>query len=181
MIMTNDLSITKDVERVQNTFNKNVGMLNRQFHSVNLGIKLKLLKTICLPMYGLNLWSSRKKAKGALKQLGVSYHLGLKRISGYPKYFSNHFVCQQLNFLTFEHHLNIQCVKAYLRVIKSESLCMIGLNTYMSRFSSIKWNLDRIFSDLYSIGDVCNNDFDALISRAFYVQAREEASWFLGF
>ena len=26
-------------------------------------IKLKLLKTICLPMYGLNLWSSRKKRK----------------------------------------------------------------------------------------------------------------------
>ena len=56
-------------------------------------IKLKLLKTICLPMYGLNLWSTRKNAKGALKQLEVSYHLGLKRISGYPKYFSSHFVC----------------------------------------------------------------------------------------
>ena len=58
---------------------------------------------------------------------------------------------------------------------------MVALNTYMTRFSSIKWNIDRIFSDVYGIADVCNNDFVALISRAFYIRAREDASWFLGF
>ena len=55
VIMTSDLSTTKDVEQVQNTYYRSVGMLNTQFHSVKLGIKLKLLITICLPMYGLNL------------------------------------------------------------------------------------------------------------------------------
>ena len=181
MFTGSDLPITREVERVQHTLNKNLGVMIRQFHWVNLGINLKLLNTICLRMYALNLWSSRKKTKGALKQRGVAYHLGLKRFSGYPKYFSNHCVCQELNSRAFEHFLNIQCGKAYLRVTKSESLRMIGLNTYMTRSSSIKWNFDRIFSDVYGIGDVWKNDFDGLISRAFYIQAREEASWFLGF
>ena len=82
---------------------------------------------------------------------------------------------EELSFLTSEHYFNIQCVKAYLRVTKSESLCMIGLNTYMTRFSSIKWSLDRTLSDVYTVyvGDICNNDFDAPISKAFYIQACE--------
>ena len=54
VFMTSDLSITRNDEQVQNTFYNNVGMLNRQIHSVNLGIKLKLLNTICLPMFGRN-------------------------------------------------------------------------------------------------------------------------------
>ena len=57
---------------------------------------------------------------------------------------------------------------------------MIELCTYMTRFSSIKWNLDGIFPDVYSIGDIWNNDFVALISGAFHIQACGEASRFLG-
>ena len=63
VLITSDLSLTRDVERVQKTFYKNVCMLNRQLHSINLGIKLKLLNAIFLPMYGLNLWTSRKKCE----------------------------------------------------------------------------------------------------------------------
>ena len=180
VILSSDLCITGDVERVHASFNRNVGMLNRQFHSVDLDVKIKLFNTLCLPMYGLSLWSYRRKAKMCLKQLAVSYHLGLKRLLGYPKYFSNHFVCQELNVLTFEHFLNLQTVKAYFRLINSESYCMIGLRTYMAHFSSCKLELDKVFHDVYEVDDFHNNDYDALLSRAYYVQAREEASWFTG-
>ena len=50
----------------------------------------------------------------------------------------------------------------------------------MARFSSFKLELDKVFHDVYEVDDFHNNDYDALLSRAYYVQAREEASWFTG-
>ena len=49
----------------------------------------------------------------------------------------------------------------------------------MSHFSSYTLELDKVFHDVYEIDDVHNNDFDALLLRAYYVQAREEALWFI--
>ena len=178
-IFSSDLCITGDVERVHASLKRDLGLLNRQCHTVHLGVKIKQFNTFCLSMYGLSLWNYRRKAKMCLKQLAVSCQLDLKRLLGYPKYFSNHFFCQELIFSTFEHFLNLQTGKAYIRLNNSESNCMMGLGTYMAHFSSCKLEPHKVFDDIYEVDDVHINDYDALLSRAYSVQAREEASWFI--
>ena len=56
---------------------------------------------------------------------------------------------------------------------------MIGSRTYMAQVISYKLELEKVFHDLYEVNDVHNNDYNAMLSRAYYVQAREEASWFI--
>ena len=41
-------------------------------------------------------------------------------------------------------------------------------------------SLDNIFLEKYQIDNVLDNDIDAITSRIFYVQNREEATWNLG-
>ena len=54
---------------------------------------------------------------------------------------------------------------------------MICFRTYLSRFPSIKFELDKIFCDMYEID---GNDFIAVDSRLFYFKAHENSTWFLG-
>ena len=152
--MSSNVWIREYFERVKMEFNRNVGMLSRQFHSATLGIKLKLFNTLCVSMYGLNLWIKREKTKVSLKQLAVSYHLGLMKLSGYPKYLRNHYVCSQLKCLTLEHFLNLQALNFHLRMVNNERSCMTCFETFLTRFSSSKFKLDKVFRDMYQLGTI---------------------------
>ena len=170
-MMSSNVSIREDVERVQMKFNRYVGMLTRQFYTVNLGIKFKLFNVLRDPMYGLNLWINREKSKVSLKHLVVSYHLGLKKLSGYPKYYRNNYVCSQMKCLTLEHFLNLQALKFDLYMVNNDGSCMTCFKTFSTRFE-----LDKIFRDMYQIEDIYGINFDALVSRLFYVQAHGNSS-----
>ena len=80
------------------TFNRNVGMLTRQVHSVFMRIRIM--------------------------QLAVSYPIGLKNLPGSPKYYSQHYVCSPLKYLPFEHFLKFHALKIYLRLVNDEGSCM---------------------------------------------------------
>ena len=41
----------------------------------------------------------------------------------------------------------------------------------------LKCTIENTFSSLYDVCDAIDNDIDALRSRIFYVQNREECSW----
>lgn len=180
VMLSCDLRNSKDIKRAHSAFNRNLGVLLRQFHSVDFEIKLKLFDSFCKPLYGLDIWFDRKYVKTLLKQLGVSYHLGLKKLSGYPRYFSNHYVCEQLNCSTFEHFLNLRNLKAFRRLSEASSKCMVMFQTYLSKLSYCRFSIDELFRDCYQIDDIFNNDFDAIVSRIGYVQAHEHSSWFFG-
>ena len=57
---------------------------------------------------------------------------------------------------------------------------MTCFKTFLTRFSSSKFELDKIFRDMYQIDYIHGNDFDAVVSRLFYVQAHENSSWLPG-
>ena len=76
--------------------------------------------------------------------------------------------------------MNLQSLKFHLRIVNNEGSCMTCRKTFLARFSSSKFELNKTFRDLYQIDDLYGNDFDDLVSRLFYVQAHEGSSWFLG-
>ena len=70
--LTKDLAATEDVKKVPNALNRNAGMLMRKFQSVRRDIKKRLYESLFLPIYGMNLWLSMKKATGTLKQMATT-------------------------------------------------------------------------------------------------------------
>ena len=155
-------------------------MFIRKFHATELGVKLKLFNTMCMDMFGMCLWWKTTGCKGLLRQLAVSYHYALKKILGFPKRSSNHYTCYLLNYMTFEHLLNHRILKFYKWLEKCDSPCLMLNRYYILNNSSLKMSLDNIFLEKYQIDNVLDNDIDAITSRIFYVQNREEATWNLG-
>ena len=180
VILSDDCSISKDMTRANTVLNKSVGMMLRQFGTVDLKVKIKLFNSLCVPLYGSQLWYNRGRASNSYKSLAVSYHHALKRIIGYPKYYSNHLTCQYLGCLTFEHMLNFTVLKYYMSLCSSLSPCLVGLHSFIRKFSSFKKDLDVIFRDKYQLHSIDDNDLDAIVSMLHYVQFREEASLFVG-
>ena len=76
--------------------------------------------------------------------------------------------------------MNLQVLQTYNSMRRRESPCLVGLMLYFGKFSFIKRCIDNIFVRKYQIADFEDNDFDAIVSRLFYVQDREDATWFMG-
>ena len=127
---TKNQTITEDVRRVQSAFNRSAGIPMRKFHSVRTDMKKKLLDSLCLPMYGTNLWLSKKKSAGALKLQET-----FKKILRYRKYFSNHIVYAEFACLTIKHFMNYKFLKLHKNILNCRSTCLMDLNTCFNKFS----------------------------------------------
>ena len=177
VMLSYNLKEKDDIKRLQSSFNRKVGMTLRKFHATNIDVKMRLFKTLCSDMYGIELWGDTSGCSMVLKQLAVSYHYALKRIIGLSKRDSNHYACYLLDELTFEHMCNYRMLKFYQWLSVCQSPCIITNKHYFMNNSSIKHRIDSIFYSKYNIENVMYNDIKALVSRMKYVQFREPSSW----
>ena len=144
-----------------------------------MSIKRVLFQSFCTSFYGAELWVNRLRANANFKKLSVSYHAALKKILGFPKYFSNHLVCAILNTFTFEHFVNFKCLMFFKRLISNDSPCFMRVKNYFMEKSYFKENLESIFSCKYNVRDILDNDTDAILSRVLYIQNREPSSMYV--
>ena len=179
-ILSFNLKDHEDIRRLQSSFNRKVGVLLRKFHAVDLDVKMKLFNALCMDMYGIDLWWDTSGCVRTQKQFAVSYHYALKRILGFPKWESNHYACYILNQLTFEHLMVLKKLKFYRWLTQCSSPCFIINKHYFLNNSLLKSKLDDIFYEKYQVSNFIENDFDALVSRLFFVQIRENSSWNIG-
>ena len=61
-----------DLERILKSFNKSVGIFIRKFSNVDMAIKLRLFDTLCMSMYGLELFLNNKHSGDMLRKLGIA-------------------------------------------------------------------------------------------------------------
>ena len=152
-------------------------MLIRKFSSVDMRIKLQLFESLCMSFYGLEIIVWRKNCSAALRKLSVAYHYALKRLLGFPKHSSNHYVCAILDKLTFTHFLNYKSVKFLFWLESCESPCFAVRKRYMIKHSMFAGAISDIWYKEYDIINPLENDIDALLSRMFFIQRREPSSW----
>ena len=122
-VLTKNLCEAPDMERCATAFNRSFGFLFRKFNSVNIDVFNKLFQSFCTSFYGSELWVDRKICLFAFKHLAVSYHAALKKILGFPKFYSNHFTCSLLNTMTFENFINFKSLRFLFWLDKSKSPC----------------------------------------------------------
>ena len=151
IIMKHNLKITEDVKRMQGSFNRKAGMFFRKFYSVNCEVKINLFNSLCLDFYGIENWWNTAGCQAPLKQLAVSYHYALKKLLGYPKRTSNHFICYVLDKYTLEHLHNIELLKYYRWLCNSSSPCFAPYKEYFMRRSALRLSLEKMFFQLGSI------------------------------
>ena len=97
---------TSEIYRLTNTFNKSVGMFLGKLPTVQINVKMKMLNSLCMSLYGIVLFYETSGCAAALRRPAVSYHYGLKRGVGVAKHFSNHYTCKVLNVFTFDQLLD---------------------------------------------------------------------------
>lgn len=179
-VLSHDFSEALDMERVLSSFNKSFGVLMRKFNSTDFNVKYCLFNYFCTAFYGAEMWLYNFNSKRVFKKIAVSYHFALKRIIGFPKYFSNHIACSVLDTFTFEHFVNLKFLKYYRWLKNCKSLCFLKYKYYFMNYSDFKASIDNIWLKKYDVLDVLDNDVDALISRMHFVQDREPSSMFTG-
>ena len=109
-----DLSEKSDIQRVTASFNKSVGMFLRSFGSCDIAVKWNLFNHLCTSFYGAQLWVRRRGNVALLKQLAISYHFALKKVLGFPKWASNHFICSMLRCLNFRSLSKFEGIKVFI-------------------------------------------------------------------
>ena len=63
----------------------------------------------------------------------------------------------------------------YKGILISQSTCLIDFNIFFNKISYLKFEGNNIFSKVYQIDDINQNDVDAYILRLFYNQNHEES------
>ena len=123
--LTENMCDADDIERSMRSFNKSFGILFRKFYSLDIEPFYSLFLSYSSSFYGSELWVGRTRSLNAFKRLSVSYHTALKRILGWPKFVSNHLVCNIFNTVTFEHFMNLKSLKFLLWLKRNNSTCFI--------------------------------------------------------
>ena len=109
--LTPNLCENLDMDRCNLSFKRSFGFLFRKFYSISVDVFYSLFTSYCTSFYASELWVDKKKCSRNFKNLSISYHLALKKIIGFPKFYSNHFTCSIFNAMTFEHFSNFKCIK----------------------------------------------------------------------
>ena len=169
-----------DIERCNLSFKRSFGFLFRKFHSVHIDVFYSLFNSFYSSFYASELWVCRNKCSRSIKDLSIGYHFALKKILGFPKFYSNHFTCDIFNAFTLENFINTKCI-IFFFIWLSRNNCS-SFNPFKHYFltnSHFKRNIERICIEKYNISNVLSNDLDAINAIIKYVQDRERTVYLI--
>ena len=113
---------------------------------------------------------------GEFKSLAINYHKCIKKIMKRSWSYSNHDVCEEAGLPTFKHLHNLRLISFCFQLINSKSVCLSPYMAFLINDSMIIKRTQCIFLNNYDVVDFLNNDLDAIKSRVFFVQNREDRS-----
>jgi hypothetical protein len=163
-----------DIIRARNKFFNSFNSILRKFDSKNEDMLSYLFKSYCLPMYGSDLWISYDNCSQIIKQLRIGYHKSIKKIYKTSYKESNHVICNEKQFLTFDHYINFLKVNTIFRLLQKPCKFISINNIPLSR-GVISRNIGKIFKNLYGIDNIFINDLDSIKSRIWRVQLLEDS------
>ena len=77
--------------------------------------------------------------------------------------------------------MNLKSLKFLLWLKRNNSTCFIRFKGHFFRSSIFKQDIDDIFLKKYDLSNVLDNDFDAILSRIYFVFNREPSSMYVPF
>jgi hypothetical protein len=177
-IITDDLSDKEDIIKCRNKFYYAFNSLLRKFSTSHVSVFTQLFKSYCSNFYGSQTWSHIKGCSKHIKQFEVGYHKAIKKILKVPFYYSNHYVCDFIDFFTFRHKINFDVIQTVHRLLNKPCTYVFkNINFFHSKSSIVKM-ANKLWYEKYNVTDsaIEDNDIDAIKSRISFIQANEPSS-----
>ena len=172
--MSYNLNNLEDINRVRNKFDVDFNVILRKFGSANKKVKLFLFKQYCLQFYGSELWYGGKTPKYVTEHFSVGYHKAVKKLLGLSSNERNHFACQEANILMLDHLLNKIKINTAVRFLLKPCNFISKILDFLYLSSALVRDVLRILRDVYDVEFLLDNDFQAILSRIWFVQNHEE-------
>ena len=175
VVFRDDLKNVDDIARCEASFYRQFNCMFRRFGTASSEVLLFLFRSYCANFYGAEVWYGNYGCSQVLRSFACGYHRAIKKIFRKPRWESNHDVCNVNDILLFDHFLNKILFRFTMRILSTSSPCLFNFRYYFKESYLMKKVKDILITK-YNIGSLCDNDFQAILSRIKFVQSREESS-----
>ena len=172
IILSDDRSITSDVDRATNSFLKQFNAMYYKFYYMHSSVLNFLFKTYTSSFYGAELWHGSIKYRN-INKISVTYHKAVKKIAHLNVWDSNHVACETVGVPIFKHLIAKRALVFFSQLINTKSPCVSPYRHYLRYNSYIKNNLSILFERNYQVRNFHSNPLCALIARINYVERTE--------
>ena len=172
VILSDDRSITRDVNRAANSFIKQFNAMYTKFYYMHDSVLHFLFRTYTSSFYGVELWHGSIRYRH-IDKISIIYHKAVKRIARLNVWDSNHVACETVGVPIFKHLLAMRTCSFFYQMIKSNSPCITPYRHYLRYHSHIFSRLNTLFFKNYQVKDFIKNPLCALFARIKYVQLKE--------
>ena len=179
IVLCEDMSITKDVDRMTSQFLAQFNGMYYKFNSLERGVIFYLFRTYTSSFYGIELWNTNSNRDRIFNKIAVAYHKMVKKITGYRIYDSNHRACDEANVNIFKHLQAKRSVSFLIKLTGSHNRLLLRMKYYLITRSIIKENISRMLNIEYGLSDPFSNPKCAIMARIDFIQRNEPRSDFL--
>ena len=172
VILSEDLSISADINRVLMSFLKQFNSMYHKFHYMDDPILQHLFRTYTSSFYGVDIWFDRYSHR-EVNRLEVTYHKAVKRVARLNVWDSNHEACDIIKVPTFPHLVAKRLICLFHSIINSSSPCLFGFKYYLRYESFFFKYLNNFFNMKYEVLNFMQNPLCAMLSRIDFVQKHE--------
>ena len=172
-IITSNLNITEDINRVKSKFYIDFNSILRKFSFTDTKVKLFLFKQYCLQFYGCELWFGCSMPSQAIRQFEIGFHKAIKKLLCLSTNESNHYACQEANILMFGHFINKIKIRSALRFLTKPCSFIAKIRNFYIVSSVMYRDIRKILFDQYQVDSLLDNEFEAIFSRISFVQCHE--------
>ena len=176
IFLREDFLLTDDIDRVLKSFLCQFNSMLGKFSFMKKEVLYFLFKTYCTSFYGMETWIERRIKNAHIRQLAVSYHKAVKRISGLKSWDGNHVACEMVEVNLLQHLLMKRMVRHFFGLISSNFVTMRRLRNFFLWKSHTKRVIEEKFREDYELMNFASNDVDALMARVDFVQRTEPRS-----
>ena len=170
--LTDNMSVSEDVERAMNTFLRQFNSIYYRFYRSKGQVLNHLFRSHAMTFYGMETWS-HNLTKQSLRKVSVAYHGAVKRTCGMNKWDGNHVACETVGVDTFKHLHARRLISYTYALLNSRSPCLVHLSNYFRFMSQISSNVEKFFRDNYQLANVYSYPLCAVIARIQFVQRNE--------
>ena len=172
IVLSEDLSLDKDINRISNSFLKQFYSMYSKFYHASNDVLHYLFKAYSNSFYGIEMcfdaWRNRE-----VNKLAITYHKAVKRVARLNVWDSNHEGCSIVGVPIFQHMMSKRIVSYFFSLMKSESPCLLPYKYYFRHLSFINKEIDNLMESKYEVINFKINPLCALFSRLNYVERHE--------
>ena len=123
VIISEDLNINSDINRVSTAFLKQFYSMYSKFYNLNNNVLHHLFRTYTSSFYGIETWYDSLSNRN-INKLSVCYHKAVKKVAHLNVWDSNHLACDIVNVPIFIHLAAKRAICFLFSLLNSQSPCV---------------------------------------------------------